>query len=189
LWSCTAGVDRRLQDFDRFGVVRRVHEREGRAGVAVTAHPPRVRSLVALVGTLVVLHRRRRPHVPVRDERLDGELLADQSLLEDDAVVAGLAEIRLGLVFRHLIAGDADALAAGEAHGFDGQVAVGGVDVVAGGVHVGERLEVGTARNVVVPHEPSLVGLVRLDAGRLGAGTEGVDAGVVEGVGDARRER
>jgi len=100
----------------------------------------------------------------VGDERLNGELLADQSFLEDDPVVAGVADVLFTLLGSDLIADDFDALAAGENDRFDREVAVVLVDVVAGCLHVVERLEVRTARNVVLLHELPLEGLVRLDA-------------------------
>jgi len=78
----------------------------------------------------------------VGDERLNGELLADQSFLEDDPVVAGVADVLFTLLGSDLIADDFDALAAGEADRFDREVAVVLVDVVAGCLHVVERLEV-----------------------------------------------
>jgi len=63
----------------------------------------------------VVLDRRTDPDVAVRNERLDGELLADEAFFEDDAVVVRASEVLLGLLLGHLVAGDLDTLAAGEA--------------------------------------------------------------------------
>ncbi len=132
----------------------------------------------------MVLHRRRDAQLAVGDKGLDGELLADEALLEDDAVVVGTPEVFLGLRGGTLVADDTDALAAGEAGGLDREVAVVLVDVLAGGVHVLERLEVRTAGDVVFPHEPPLERLVRLDASLRLLWPEGVDAGVVQRVGD-----
>jgi len=136
----------------------------------------------------VVLNRGRYAQLAVGHEGLDRELLADQALLQDDPLVVGLTDVRFGLLLGDLVTDHPDALAAGEAGGLDDEVAVGRVDVLAGGLGVVEGLEVRTPRDVVFRHEASLEGLVRLDAGLVLLRTKSVDADVVERVGDAGLE-
>jgi len=136
----------------------------------------------------VVLDRWRDAELPVGHETLQGELLADQALFEDDAVVVGTAKVLLRFFGSHLIADDPYAFAAGEAGGLDCQVAVVLVDVVTGRRHVFEGLELRTARDVVFFHEPTLERLVSLDPGLRFPRTEGIHSGIVQRIGDAGRE-
>jgi len=103
----------------------------------------------------VVLYGGRDEDVVAGDERLDRELFADEAFLDDPVVPVAVAHVLDGLGLRHLVAGDADAFAAGEADGFDGDVAVVLADVLAGGVDV--LLDVG--RDFAVLTESALTAI------------------------------
>ena len=136
----------------------------------------------------MILHERHRGEMRAVDEGLERELLALEPLLDHDRPpeFAGVGARALAV---DLFAGDPDALAPGEAHRLDRELAGVVPDEPHGLVGVGEEAVLGAPGNAVPRHQGTGKGLVGLDPRRGPARAERGDAGAGEGVGEPGLER
>ena len=160
---------------------------------AVGTHATGVRTLVAIVGALVILGDRHRPEIGAVDKAHQGEFLAVQEVLDNDLGTGGaeamvdedVFECALGGVLVH---GHGHALACRQTVGLDDNRGTVLVYVVLRHLEIAEGLVLG-GRDVVSVHE--LLGEV-LGAFNLGGGlgrAERLDAGGGEIVHDAFDQR
>ena len=142
--------------------------------VAVRPHTACVRAFVSFVRALVVLGERHRHEGPSVAKRLEGELLTDELLLDQeprcapDFLLKDFATVRerfrLG---REMVAPDSDAFPSRQAERFDDELEVGVVHELFEPSEVIERPKLRTSGDVFASHELPRELLVRFELGRL----------------------